>query len=157
MPPSTLALLPLYIALRPAFVEELVFRVLLLPRDAASVPRRKLMAVTAAALLAFVASHPINGWLFRPAALGLFTSPIFLTCATLLGVACTAAYFVSQSIWPPMAIHWLTVVVWIVLLGGQGLVGTRLRPEPGTGAVAPSGSRSSARAPAGLSSSAQVL
>jgi len=38
--------------------------------------------------------------------------------AGLLGAACTGAYARTGSIWPPVAIHWLTVVLWKVLFAG---------------------------------------
>lgn len=118
--------LPVYVMFRPALLEELVYRALLLPRDAARVSRRRLTLTSAAALGVFVASHPLNAWLFRPAAWGLFTSPVFLVTAALLAVACTAVYLIAKSLWPPVLLHWSAVLIWIALLGGQGLVGSRL-------------------------------
>jgi predicted Abi (CAAX) family protease len=109
----------LLLLIQPALVEEIVFRGLLLPRDARTLPLRRLAVVVAAALAVYVASHPLNAWLFRPDVLGLFTSPVYLVLAALLGLACTITYFISRSIWPPVAIHWLTVVTWIWFLGGQ--------------------------------------
>jgi predicted Abi (CAAX) family protease len=106
----------------PALVEEIVFRGLLLPRSGGSLPRGRLMVVAGAALFVYVASHPINAGLFRPQILGLFASPAYLALTTLLGLACTAAYLISRSIWPAVAIHWLTVVIWIWLLGGRALL-----------------------------------
>jgi predicted Abi (CAAX) family protease len=108
--------------LQPALVEELVFRGLLLPRNGRSLPRGRLVIVAGAALAVYVASHPIDALLFRPQILGLFASPAYLALTTLLGLACTAAYLISRSIWPAVAIHWLTVVIWIGLLGGQALL-----------------------------------
>jgi len=108
--------------IQPSLVEEIVFRGLLLPRDARTMPRRRLAVVVAAALAVYVASHPLNAWLFRPDIFGLFSSPVYLVLAALLGLACTIAYFISRSIWPPVAIHWLTVVTWIWFLGGQELL-----------------------------------
>jgi predicted Abi (CAAX) family protease len=105
--------------IQPSLVEEIVFRGLLLPRDARTMPRRRLAVVVATALAVYVASHPLNAWLFRPDVLSLFTSPVYLMLAALLGLACTIAYFISRSIWPPVAMHWLTVVTWIWFLGGQ--------------------------------------
>jgi predicted Abi (CAAX) family protease len=106
----------------PAFVEELVFRVLLLPRDPSSMRRGRLLLVAGASLALYVASHPLNAFLFRPQALGLFSSPAYLTLAALLGAACTAAYFISRSIWPAVVMHWATVLAWLWLLGGQALL-----------------------------------
>jgi predicted Abi (CAAX) family protease len=85
-------------------------------------PRGRVLLIAGGALALYVASHPLNAILFRPQALALFESPVYLTLATLLGAACTAAYFISRSIWPPVAIHWLTVVAWLYLLGGHALL-----------------------------------
>jgi predicted Abi (CAAX) family protease len=120
-----LAFLPLYIFLRPALLEELVFRSLLLPRDIQRVSRPRLILFAVVALFLFLISHPIHGWVSKPDSLGLFTNPIFLSLAALLGVACTAAYWISRSIWPPVVIHWSSVLIWIVFLGGQRLVGVK--------------------------------
>ena len=120
--PAGMARAAALIFLQPALVEEVVFRGLLLPREAGSMPRSRLLLVAGAALAVYVASHPLNAWLFRPHVFGLFASPVYLALATLLGAACTAAYFVSRSIWPSVAIHWLTVVTWIWFLGGQALL-----------------------------------
>ena len=112
----------LLLFVQPALVEEIVFRGLLLPRNGGSLPRGRLVLVAGAALAVYVVSHPINARLFRPQALGLFESAPYLALATLLGLACTAAYLISRSIWPSVAIHWLTVVIWIWLLGGRNLL-----------------------------------
>ena len=74
------------------------------------------------ALAVYVASHPLNAMLFRPQALHLFASPGYLTLVAMLGATCTWTYLTSRSIWPPVAIHWLTVVSWIWLLGGRALL-----------------------------------
>jgi len=124
--PAMFALLPIYLLLRPALVEELVFRALLLPRDTTRVSRWRLIMVSVVALAVFVVSHPLHAWISRPAALELFTNPVFLACAALLGIMCTLAYLISRSLWPPVFLHWITVVAWILFLGGQGLLGTPL-------------------------------
>ena len=112
----------LILLLQPALIEEIVFRGLLLPRNGSSLPRGRLVLVAGAALAVYVASHPINARLFRPQVLSLFESTPYLVLATLLGLACTAAYLISRSIWPSVAIHWFTVVMWIWFLGGQALL-----------------------------------
>ena len=127
--PSTPHLLPaamvrgaLLIFLHPALVEEIAFRALLLPRDAGSMTRGRLVLVAGTALAVYVASHPLNAWLFRPQVLSVFASPAYLVLAALLGAACTAVYVISKSIWPSVAIHWLTVITWLWFLGGQALL-----------------------------------
>jgi predicted Abi (CAAX) family protease len=120
--PAAALVVALTLVVRPALIEELIFRGLLLPRYSDALSRSRLYATTAVALLAFVAAHPLNALLFWPAALRLFTSPAYLTLAALLGLTCTAAYLSSGSIWPPVAIHWVTVAVWILLLGGHARI-----------------------------------
>jgi predicted Abi (CAAX) family protease len=112
----------LMVLVHPALVEEFIFRVLLLPRDLKAVPPGRALAMAAFALATYVASHPISAMLFRPQALHVFSSPAYLTLAALLGATCTAAYWISRSIWPPVLIHWLSVVLWLWFLGGQALL-----------------------------------
>jgi len=121
-PAATIIIGSLVALVHPAFVEELIFRVVLLPRNPASMRRARLAAIAVLALALYVASHPLNAILFRPDARAVFESPAYLAVVTLLGLACTAAYWLSRSIWPPVAIHWLTVMLWLWLLGGQALL-----------------------------------
>ncbi|MGE5244122.1 MAG: type II CAAX prenyl endopeptidase Rce1 family protein [Betaproteobacteria bacterium] len=122
--PGGAAILAGTLALHPAFSEEVIFRALLLPRRPDRVPRGRLCLVAAIALLLYVAAHPINAILFRPAALPVFSAPPYLAVAALLGAACTAAYLISGSIWPAVLLHWTTVVLWMLLFGGWALVGS---------------------------------
>lgn len=122
LPASEMATMGAMLLLQPALVEEIVFRGVLLPREAGTVRRGRLAAIAAAALALYVVSHPVNAWLFRPQVFGLFASPVYLVLTTLLGAACTAAYFISRSLWPSVAMHWLTVVLWIWFLGGRALL-----------------------------------
>ncbi len=115
----------LMVLVHPAFVEEIVFRGVLLPRDWRSLSGAGLAVVVVSALAIYVASHPLNAWLFRPAALPLFSSLPYLFLAALLGLACTGAYLISRSIWPPVVIHWVTVVVWLWFLGGERVLAGR--------------------------------
>jgi len=110
------------VLVHPAFVEELIFRVLLLPRETASTGRGQLTVTAVGALLLYVAAHPLNAILFRPGLRTLFESPAYLSLAALLGATCTAAYWISRSIWPPVLIHWLTVIAWLYLFGGWALL-----------------------------------
>jgi predicted Abi (CAAX) family protease len=112
------------LALHPAFTEELVFRSLMLPRRTDRIGRGRLLATIVIALFLYVIAHPLNAKFFWPAVLGVFSNPFYLALATLLGLTCTAAYLISGSIWPSVIIHWLTVTLWILLLGGQVLLQT---------------------------------
>jgi predicted Abi (CAAX) family protease len=110
------------IALHPALTEEIVFRALMLPRRIDRIGRGRLVVTIAVALFLYVVAHPLNARFFWPAVLGVFSSPFYLALATLLGLTCSAAYLISGSIWPSVVIHWLTVTLWILLLGGQRLL-----------------------------------
>lgn len=125
LPVSAALIVACTLLVHPAITEEIVFRALLLPRQPARVSRGRLGAAIVVALFLYVVAHPLNAHFFWPAALGVFTNPWYLALATLLGVACTATYLVSGSIWPPVIVHWVTVASWILFLGGQGLLGSR--------------------------------
>jgi predicted Abi (CAAX) family protease len=122
LPPPEMIGAGLLLFVQPALIEEIIFRGLLLPRDFRSMRGRRLIVMSGSSLALYVAAHPVAARLFRPEARSLFESPVYLTLAALLGLACTATYFISRSIWPPVAIHWLTVVTWIWFLGGQALL-----------------------------------
>ena len=122
LPPAAAIVTALTLLAHPACTEELIFRVLMLPRRVDAVPRRSLYARVAIALAVFVAAHPLNARFVWPASLALFANAYYLALAALLGLACSAAYLVSGSIWPPILIHWTTVAMWIFLLGGQSLL-----------------------------------
>jgi predicted Abi (CAAX) family protease len=117
-----LALLPISLFIMPSLLEEAFFRGLMLPHRQWRLPpaRRRLSAVTSVA--AFVAWHPLNAATINPAAYPVFTDPVFLVLVALLGTACTLTYLKTGSIWVPVFIHWLTVVVWVYFFSGRNLV-----------------------------------
>lgn len=102
----------------PGISEELFFRVLMLPHPQENASGLLLWFWGFASLTLFVVYHPVNALTFYPAGRSTFMNPVFLLLAAVLGVACTVAYLQSGSLWPPVAIHWLAVTVWLLLLGG---------------------------------------
>ena len=102
----------------PAILEELFFRAILLPCSAEKMQFSNLFTWSIISLLLFVAYHPLNGITFFPAGRDVFFNPIFLCLAALLGLVCTVVYLQSGSIWLPVVIHWLTVVIWLLYVGG---------------------------------------
>jgi predicted Abi (CAAX) family protease len=114
----SLVALALLLVIQPALLEETIFRGLLVPHPAQGHPLRSTFLWAVIGLVAFILSHPLNGLFIRRIARSLFTDPIFLFFAGLVGVACTVAYLVSGSIWPPMLIHWAVVTPWILFFGG---------------------------------------
>lgn len=102
----------------PAIAEEIFFRILLLPHptEQASIIMQWFWAVMG--LLIFIIYHPVNAFVFIPSARATFNNITFLILAALLGGICITSYFRSGSLYPPVLIHWLVVVVWLLLLGG---------------------------------------
>lgn len=125
LPAGTLLGASAGLLVHPSFVEEVLFRALPIPHPREDASTRATALWTALGLVLFVAAHPLNALMLRPAALSVFTSPVFLVLAGLLGLACSAAYLRSGSIWLAVLIHWVAANVWIFFLGGAALLGGR--------------------------------
>ncbi|MFN7678187.1 MAG: type II CAAX prenyl endopeptidase Rce1 family protein [Cyanobacteriota bacterium] len=96
----------------PALVEELVFRVLLLPSALDGLAPLMLVPWLALSVGAFVAWHGLTiRWRQGGRRLG-GAAPQVLGRMGLLGGVCALAYVVSGSLWPPVLIHWLALLVW---------------------------------------------
>ena len=102
----------------PAILEEAVFRVLLLP-DLTKFSSQ-LVTQSVLSLLLFVLYHPVNAATTFPRGKPAFFDPIFLCLAAALGAICTFSYWQTGSIWLSVAIHWLTVFLWLLCFGGWG-------------------------------------
>jgi len=114
--------LPLTLILFPAIPEEFFFRGFLIPRNAAELPWQRSAAYVIFSAFAFTVWHPLNALTINPTAQPFFLNAYFLAIVFLLGLACSISYVLSRSIWVPVLIHWLTVVVWVTSLGGRNLV-----------------------------------
>jgi predicted Abi (CAAX) family protease len=108
------ALLPM-----PALGEELLFRGALLPHPGEGTPWPQLLAWSALGIGLFVLYHPLAGRLWYRRAERLFHDPRFLLQTALLGVATTALYQASGSLWPAVLLHAVAVLVWLERLGGR--------------------------------------
>jgi uncharacterized protein len=93
----------------PAFGEEVFFRGLLVPH-------------MGLALFIFLAWHPLNSYLFFPTVLPLFSDWRFLLVTACLGIACIHLWRKTGSLWPPIAVHWLAVVIWKGFLGAPRML-----------------------------------
>ena len=102
----------------PALCEEIVFRILFLPHPTENPSIKKQIIWGVISLTVFIVYHPLQGITWNPGGSEVFMEPIFLILAALLGVMCTIAYYWVGSLWLPVFIHWLAVVVWLVLLNG---------------------------------------
>jgi predicted Abi (CAAX) family protease len=103
----------------PALIEEVLFRAALLPHPLEGMAGWSSAAWGALSLGLFVAYHPLAGRLWYPQGRRLFEDGRFLLLTSLLGLVCVIAYQVTGSLWPPVLIHWLVVVIWLELLGGR--------------------------------------
>jgi uncharacterized protein len=103
----------------PAIGEEVFFRAALIPTSIEKPQARLNMAL---ALIIFLAWHPLNAWLFFKDVLPLFTDWRFLAVTAMLGLACTHLWRKTGSLWPPVFLHWIAVVVWKGLLGGPAMI-----------------------------------
>jgi uncharacterized protein len=114
--------LPISLFFIPSFFEEIVFRGFLLPHKEREVSTIHLLFYAAFSIVLFIAWHPINAMTINHPAFSMFTNPVFLSLAALMAIACTITYLKTGSLWVPIAIHWLTVVVWVFLLSGRNFV-----------------------------------
>lgn len=117
-------LLLIRVWLFPAFIEEGVWRVLLLPHKTERISDRRRWLMGIPVLVLFVAMHPLNGVTLYTSAFGIFTHPVFLCLTTLLGLVCMIAYWRSGSWWVPTIVHWAIVIVWLLGFGGYGQLHT---------------------------------
>ena len=101
----------------PAILEELFFRVLLLPYPF-DVSLKTYLWRSLLSLFLFIIYHPLNALTFFPQGRKVFFDRIFLILAASLGIVCTTTYWQTGSIWLPISIHWVTVAVWLSYFGG---------------------------------------
>ena len=111
--------LPFSLFVFPSLLEEAFFRGVLIPNNAVTQSKSRIVAYIALSTAAFVLWHPANALTINTTAAALFLNPAFLLIATLLGITCSVSYVLSRSLWTPIIIHWLTVVVWVIFLGGR--------------------------------------
>jgi len=115
-------ILPFTLFIFPSLLEETFFRAVLIPNDTKDKGALKIIFYLSISTLLFVLWHPLNALTINPSAQDYFLDGRFLFIATLLGLVCGYTYIYSRSIWIPIAIHWLTVVVWVFFLGGRNLI-----------------------------------
>jgi predicted Abi (CAAX) family protease len=117
-----LCLLPLSLFFFPAFLEESFFRGILIPNTIKEKGPSAIFAATLFSATTFTLWHPLNALTVNPGAQQLFLNPYFLGIVFALGITCSLSYIYSQSLWVPIVIHWLTVLIWVIFLGGRNLV-----------------------------------
>ncbi|MEX2381539.1 MAG: CPBP family glutamic-type intramembrane protease [Opitutales bacterium] len=115
-------ILPFTLLIFPSLLEEAFFRGLLIPRNAREKGPWKVLFYTLLSTVLFVLWHPLNALTINPEAQDFFLDPAFLIIVFLLGISCSLSYIYSRSLWTPTIIHWLTVLIWVLFLGGRNLV-----------------------------------
>ncbi len=114
--------LPITLFIFPSFLEEAFFRGLLIPNSAIQHGIKRILLYLVMSTVLFVLWHPLNALTINPTAVSFFLNPYFLLITTLLGLTCGISYILSRSLWIPIVIHWLTVVVWVIFLGGRNKI-----------------------------------
>jgi predicted Abi (CAAX) family protease len=105
--------------LMPALIEELVFRLILIPHPIETATSGSIYLWAGISLGLFMIYHPLNAQLFYKVGNPTFMDWRFLTLTGLLGGVCTITYLFTSSIWAAVLIHWIVVVVWLKFLGGD--------------------------------------
>jgi predicted Abi (CAAX) family protease len=119
---NVIYILPFILFIFPSLLEELFFRGCLIPRSSFSKSiKHKIFRILISSII-FVLWHPFNAYFFNQDAQELFYNIYFLIIVFILGLSCGISYIISKSIWTPIIIHWLTVLVWIIFLGGINLI-----------------------------------
>jgi uncharacterized protein len=114
--------MPLTLMIFPSLLEEAFFRGLLIPRNTGDGGARRIVFFSLLSSLLFVAWHPFNALTINPGARDFFLDPWFLLITFLLGLSCSLGYIYTRSLWTPVLMHWLTVAVWVLFLGGRNLL-----------------------------------
>ncbi|NJL49165.1 MAG: CPBP family intramembrane metalloprotease [Leptolyngbyaceae cyanobacterium SM2_5_2] len=110
----------LRLLLIPAFVEEVIFRVMLLPHPNEGVPGWRWLFWAALSLVLYVLYHLLLGKTIYRQANDTFSDRRFLVLVGWLGLLLTGLYWITGSLWLIVPVHWVAVVVWIYALGGKG-------------------------------------
>jgi predicted Abi (CAAX) family protease len=106
----------------PATIEEILFRLLLIPHPIETATSTEIGFWSIGSLLAFILYHPLNALTFYPAGKPTFMDWRFLTLAGLLGAVCAISYYTTGSLWPSILIHWIVVTSWIEFFGGRRML-----------------------------------
>ncbi|MEM6519578.1 MAG: CPBP family glutamic-type intramembrane protease [Cyanobacteria bacterium P01_D01_bin.71] len=111
----TLNLIKLF--LFPALVEELIFRVMLLPHPTEKLPTGRWLAWAALSVGLFVIYHVIFSWV-RPQARAVLSDRRFLVIVTWVGLILAVLYGLTGSLLAVTVVHWVVVASWLYGFGG---------------------------------------
>jgi predicted Abi (CAAX) family protease len=117
--PLPMVLSALRIFLIPALLEEIVFRIMLLPHPKEGVPGPQWILWAALSLVLFVLYHLLLGRTTYKAAWNTLSDRRFLILAGWLGLLLSGLYWITGSLWPIVLVHWAVVMLWIYAFGGK--------------------------------------
>ncbi|BAY21203.1 abortive infection protein [Calothrix sp. NIES-2100] len=103
----------------PALLEEIFFRVFLLPHPSENSYWLAWSLWSIVSLALFILYHPFNAKTFFKAGYPTFTNRDYLALTALLGIICTVAYNLTGSLLVIVCIHWVVVVIWLMVFGGM--------------------------------------
>jgi predicted Abi (CAAX) family protease len=112
----------IYLFFLPALVEEVGFRLLLIPHPIETAIPSDIYLWSIGSLILFTIYHPFNARTFYKLGNPTFMDWRFLLLTSLLGLVCSIAYLITGSIWSAVLIHWLVVGSWLKLFGGEQLL-----------------------------------
>ena len=118
-------LLALVLVVFPTFLEESLFRGMLIPIETYQKGSRAIAFHTLVSAFAFTIWHPLNALTINPSARPIFYDIRFLLIVFVLGIACAMVYIRSRSLWSAIIVHWITVLGWVMFLGGRNLAAGR--------------------------------
>jgi predicted Abi (CAAX) family protease len=109
----------LRLLLLPALVEEVIFRVMLLPHPNEGIPGWRWLGWAVVSLILFVGYHWLLGHTLYRSAKETLCDRRFLILVGWLGLFLTGIYWITGSLWLIVCIHWAAILVWIYALGGK--------------------------------------
>lgn len=114
----------------PALLEELIFRVGLLPHPTEGVPTWRWLAWAALSLGLYVLYHWVFGQ-FRPKARAALSDRRLLLIVFWLGLVLTTLYGLTGSLLAVTVVHWFVVVCWLYGFGGLDRLQGKVSGESG--------------------------
>lgn len=104
--------------LSPVLLEEMLFRVLLLPHPSEAVAPARWLVWAAISGLFFVVFHPLKTPGLFKAGRSPLNEPIVPVLSALLAIACILVYGLTGSVWSSVLIQSVVMTLWLFSLGG---------------------------------------
>lgn len=99
-------------------IEEILFRVAVIPSVWEQMPVRQWWLMALSSWLLSILKYP---WIYGQLN-SLFKKPRLWFLGTLLELFCTLTYVFCNSLWLTLLFHWLIVVLWLLPFGGKYLL-----------------------------------